>query len=89
MVNGECFALDYMLAERAQCSYTQASGVCPDTALSSDPSTNQVRPLSCEKVGGSLGGFAGPVGGVRGASWGMNGRGWAAGSWLRAGELTN
>lgn len=54
MVNGSCFALDYNLQIRSQCSYTEASGVCPDTALSRDPATNQVEVLECYKVGGVM-----------------------------------
>ena len=54
MVNGECFAQDYMLASRSQCSYTLGEGACPDAALSGDPATNQVELVSCEQLGGCL-----------------------------------
>ena len=52
MVNGECFAQDYMLASRSQCSYTLGEGTCPDAALSGDPATNQVELVLCEQVRG-------------------------------------
>ncbi|KAL4431620.1 hypothetical protein ABPG77_001462 [Micractinium sp. CCAP 211/92] len=54
MVGGECFALDYLLQIRSQCSYPEMSGVCPDSALSGNQADNQVQLLSCEKVGDVL-----------------------------------
>lgn len=54
MVAGECFAYDYFLQSRSQCSFTERSGVCPDFGLSGNGSDNQVQLLSCEKVGDVL-----------------------------------
>ena len=50
MIGGECFAFDYMMQSRLQCSYTERGGVCPDFGLSGDPATNQVELLGCSKV---------------------------------------
>ncbi|KAL4458957.1 hypothetical protein ABPG75_013822 [Micractinium tetrahymenae] len=54
IVGGECFAYDYFLQSRSQCSYTEMSGVCPDFGLSGNETDNQVQLLSCEKVGDVL-----------------------------------
>lgn len=77
-MNGECFALDYQLERRSQCSYPDGEGVCPDTALSGDPATDQVELVSCEKVCAEEAGLAvwalqhncqAPDGTVSAAAW--------------------
>ena len=55
MVGGECFVYDYYLSSRNQCSYAQHDGVCPDFALASSQSANQLEMLGCDQVGGKGG----------------------------------
>lgn len=50
IVGGQCFALDYFIERRSQCSYTERQGACPDAGLSGSPATDQVQLVSCEQV---------------------------------------
>lgn len=50
IVGGQCFALDYYIERRSQCSYTERQGACPDAGLSGSPASNQVELVSCEQV---------------------------------------
>lgn len=85
IVGGECFGQDYFLQARAQCSYVERSGVCPDAALSGDPRDNQVQLLACEQAGEVLAvTLARPLGAsdALDRAWPLDGSGfpvWAAG----------